>query len=73
MTNEDGGCSEYRTHEFHEHSARRLAELHPGLVTLRQKSNKTDREGFGTRTEVTIQWKRAWQEGQRAGEKQSAP
>jgi hypothetical protein len=59
MTNAPGGCSNWRTHELHEESARRLAELHPGLVSLRQKQNKTDREGFGTRTEVTIQWKRA--------------
>ncbi len=59
MTNAPGGCSIWRTHEVHEESARRLAELHPGLVSLRLKENKTDRDGFGTRTEVTIQWKRA--------------
>lgn len=58
-TNDTGGCSEWRTHEVHEESARRLAELHPGLVTLRKKSNIGDRDGFGTRTEVTIQWKEA--------------
>lgn len=65
MTNAPGGCSTYRTHEVHERSAQRLHELHPGLVALRQKSNKTDREGFGTRTEVTISWKKAHLEGQR--------
>jgi hypothetical protein len=65
MTNEQGGCSEWRTHEVHEESARRLGELHPGIVTLRQKQNKTDHEGFGTRTEVTVQWKTAHAEGQR--------
>lgn len=59
MTNAPGGCSLWRTHAVHEESARRLAELHPGLVSLRTKSNKTDRGGFGTRTEVTVQWKRA--------------
>lgn len=62
MTNAPGGCSLYRSHEVHERSAHRLAELHPGLVRLRQKENKTDREGFGTRTEVTISWKRAFSE-----------
>lgn len=59
MTNMAGGCSTYRSHAVHEASAHRLAELHPGLVRLRQKENKTDREGFGTRTEVTIAWKKA--------------
>jgi hypothetical protein len=65
MTNEKGGCSTYRSHEVHEASAKRLAELHPGLVRLRQKHNKTDAGGFGTRTEVTISWKRAYEEGAR--------
>lgn len=62
-TNAPGGCSVYRTHEVHEASARRLAELHPGFVSLRQKVNKTDTDGFGTRTEVTIQWRRAYMSG----------
>lgn len=64
-TGEEGGCSEYRTHAVHEASAVRLAELHPGLVTLREKHNKTDADGFGTRTEVTIQWKSAYRQGTR--------
>lgn len=65
MTNEDGGCSTYRSHELHEASAKKLAMLHPGFVSLREKKNKTDADGFGTRTEVTIQWKAAHKEGQR--------
>lgn len=59
MTNAPGGCFSIRTHEVQDRSAKRLAELHPGLVRLRQKTNKTDAEGMGTRTEVTVMWKKA--------------
>lgn len=62
MTNAPGGCSTYRSHEVHDRSARMLHELHPRYVSLRQKHNKTDANGFGTRTEVTIQWKKAYEE-----------
>lgn len=60
MTNMPGGCSTYRTHEVQDTAARRLQQLHgEQLVRLRQKQNKTDAAGLGTRTEVTIYWKRA--------------
>jgi len=55
-----GGCSVYRTHKVHEDAANLLVQLHPGLVTKRLKQNKTDADGFGTRTEVTVQWKKAY-------------
>jgi len=60
MTNAPGGCSTYRDHAVHEASANKLAELHAPFVKTRQKVNKTDKSGFGTRTEVTIQWKKAF-------------
>lgn len=60
MANSPGGCSTYRTHQVQDESARRLQDLHGGdIVRLRTKNNKTDAQGLGTRTEVTIMWKRA--------------
>lgn len=64
MTNAPGGCSIWRTRELHNEAAERLAELHPQFVRLREKQNKTDAEGLGTRKEVTVQWKRAFQSSQ---------
>ena len=54
-----GGCSEYRTLEMQDRSAHELVAAHPGFVSIRQKKNKTGGE-FGSRTEVTIYWKKAY-------------
>lgn len=59
MTNASGGCSLYRDHAMQEASAQKLHDLHPNFVKLRTKQNKTDKSGFGTRTEVTVYWKKA--------------
>ncbi len=58
----DGGLSGSRTVDDQDRTARRLAELHPGLVKLRTKSNVSGAMA-GERTEVTIFWKRALEEG----------
>lgn len=60
-TQSAGGCSVWRDHSVHNAGAERLAELHPQFVKVREKQNKTDREGFGTRKEVTVQWKKAFE------------
>lgn len=60
-TGAKGGCSDYRTEEVQDAAARRLAELHPGFVRLRQKKNVSG--GLRERTEVTISWKKAAEDG----------
>ncbi len=59
-TNAPGGCSIWRTLELHNGAAERLAELHPQFVRTRIKENKTNNGGLERRTEVTVQWKRAF-------------
>jgi hypothetical protein len=64
-TGNPGGCSIYRTLEVHNAAARRLAELHPGLVTVRAshvtgKERKTGGGDMAARLETTIQWRRAY-------------
>lgn len=61
-SNTSGGCSAYRSPEVMEKSARKLAELHPGLVKVVTKETKTA-WGGGVRTDVQIQWKRAFNAG----------
>jgi len=58
-SNAAGGCSSWRTPELHAANAHRLAELHPKVVKVVQKETKTA-WGGGTRTDVRIQWKRAY-------------
>jgi protein gp37 len=59
-TQSAGGCSIYRNVANHDAVCRELQQLHSDFVTLRQKVSKTAQNGFGVRTEVTIQWQRAY-------------
>jgi hypothetical protein len=61
-SNTDGGCSTYRTPEAQAKAARKLAALHPDYVKVVEKKvvGKTSWEGMKTRTDVRIQWHKAY-------------
>jgi hypothetical protein len=54
-----GGCSTYRTREVQAQAAERLAELHPGHVSVVTKVTK-GAWGGGERKDVRINWKKAY-------------
>jgi TET-associated glycosyltransferase-like protein len=55
-----------RTHDRHASEIRQLCELHPGLVRPRKKANVSGGE-FGTREEMTVEWKMALDWDRRMG------
>lgn len=63
-SNATGGCSTYRTLELQAKAAHRLKELHPDFVTVVEKTTKTA-WGGATRTDVRIQWKKAYESSQK--------
>lgn len=65
-TGTKGGCSEYRTKELHEASARKLHELHSGFTKLRIKESKNkglseEARKLASRLEVTVDWEGAFE------------
>ena len=58
-SNSPGGCSVYRTLEVQAECARKFHDLFPKYVTVVQKDTK-GAWGGGTRTDVRMQWKRAF-------------
>lgn len=61
-SNTDGGCSTYRTLEVQAEAAKALAAKYPGFVKAVEKTTK-GAWGGGTRTDVTVYWKKAYQHG----------
>ena len=59
-SNNAGGCSVYRTQEVMNRCANELEGLHPDYVTVVDKTTKTS-WGGGTRTDVRIAWKKAYE------------
>ena len=58
-SNVAGGCSTYRTLEVQADAARALAAKYPDFVKAVDKTTK-GAWGGGTRTDVTVQWKKAF-------------
>lgn len=64
-SNTKGGCSVYRTEKTSEAAAHALAKLHPRYVKVVEKTTKSgwfDKSQPGTRTDVQIAWKKAFEE-----------
>ena len=55
-----GGCSHFRTKELQTENACRLAQRHPAFVSVVEKTTK-GAWGGGTRTDVRVQWKKAYE------------
>jgi hypothetical protein len=64
----EGGCSSYRTAGLQAKSAELLQKYHPEFVTLVTKSTGTVWKDMEERSDVNIQWQRAFEEGKRRRE-----
>lgn len=60
-SNASGGCSIYRSPEAQADAANCLRDMHPNSVKVVEKTTKTA-WGGGTRTDVIVQWKRAYEQ-----------
>ena len=64
-TNAEGGCSTWRTLEVHNESQRKLAELWPDFVTVREKEVPSGPWKGKIKLATTIQHKKAYESSQR--------
>ncbi len=60
-SNAKGGCSQYRTSKMQHDAAHKLAKLHAPYVKVVTKESK-NWQGMETRTDVRVQWKKAYQD-----------
>lgn len=60
-SNSEGGCSVYRSLEVLEDSALKMVDFHPGIVTAVKKKTKGAWFNGKERTDVRIQWQKAYQ------------
>lgn len=58
-SNNDGGCSTYRTPELQTKAAEHLRKLHPDFVKVVHKHTKSWKNGMEQRTDVKVAWQRA--------------
>lgn len=63
-SNAPGGCSTYRSMEVQAKGADGLKRLHPDFVTVVTKNAKS-KDAWAERRDVRVQWKKAYEEGQR--------
>lgn len=63
-SNAKGGCSRFRTMKLLETSAHDLEAYHPDFVNVVEKETKAAWWGGGVRTDVRIQWKKAYESSQ---------
>jgi len=61
----EGGCSLYRTNEVQRNSALQLKADHPDFVSIVIKSTGTVWRDMEERSDVNVQWQKAYEEGKR--------
>lgn len=62
VTQMPGGCSDYRTLDMHNTNVIRMAKLHPGVVKVVEKENRSAeavKAGLAKRKELVIYWEKA--------------
>jgi hypothetical protein len=59
----EGGCSKYRTAEMQTQAAELLQQYHPNFVTLVTKETGSVWKDMEERSDVNVQWQRAYEEG----------